>query len=140
MKVAMLGARSRALAIPVILAIGQIVGEVIVVPVASAQDYVVAPRDHMIMDVTGAYAVLWNGPYQLDVMANGVAMPPIPIVNLYGLGWRHVHNLPFEVLFDGQSLYVMWHTGAERTNNSPECQDLRDRQASGGGYIPCPDP
>jgi hypothetical protein len=136
----MFGTSSRALVLPLILAIGQIVGAGVAVPAASAQDYVVAPRDHMIMDVTGAYAVLWNGPYQLDVIAKGVAMPPIPIVNLYGRGWQHVHNLPFAVLFDGQSLYVAWHTGAERPNDSPECQILRDQQASGGGYIPCPDP
>ena len=136
----MFGTCSRALVLPAILAIGQIVGGGVAVSAASAQEYVIAPRDHMIMDVTGAYAVLWNGPYQLDVMVNGVAMPSIPIVSLYGRGWQHVHNLPFAVRFDGQTLYVTWHTGAERVNNSIECQYLRDQQASGGGYIPCPDP
>ena len=136
--VVMFGTISRALGLLVIFVFGQIVGGGLAVPAASAQDYVVAPRDQMIMDVTGAYAVLWNGPYQLDVMANGVAMPPIPINNLYGRGWLRVYNLPFAIRFDGQAVYVAWDTGAERANTSVECQYLRDRQASGGGYVPCP--
>jgi hypothetical protein len=71
----------------------------------------IAPQNHMVMDPTGAYYVLWNGPRQVNVGGPGGFLPSIPIGDLHGRGWLQLHDpqrnpLPVAVHFDGQTLLV----------------------------------